>query len=107
MLVIQLSEGHALPTSKLKDSGNPLGKAVFYYTSPWKIVFSYVCLGSTFLLKFILFTQFFVDHIQVTQSILFQRVSWDITRFSWLYLAAPLSTPPYLQPHATFYRLEL
>jgi len=40
-------------------------KVVFYHTSQWKIVLSYVCLGHTLLFEFILSTQFSVHHIQV------------------------------------------
>ena len=70
-----------------------LAKKVFYHTSQWKIVFSYVCLGRTLLFEFILSTQFFMHHIQVLRKIsFFSSPSLDIIQFKELYLATLFSS---------------
>jgi len=67
-------------------------KVVFYHTSHWKIVFSYVCLGRTLLFEFIpslsslciILSKFYANFP------FFSLQSLDITRFKRLYVAALL-----------------
>ena len=92
-------------------------KVVFYHSSQWKIVFSYVCLGRTLLFEFILSTQFSVHHIiQVLCKISFSLNHHEISLESQSCLVvlcqdpSPLSIPPlfpvlcYLLPTCWNYR---
>ena len=75
-------------------------KVVFYHASRWKIVFSYLCLGPTFLFEFILSTQFSVHPIQVLRKIFFSPLHHKISLENLSCLAvlcqdpSPLSIPP-------------
>jgi len=74
-------------------------KVVFYHSSQWKIVFSYVCLVRTLLFEFILSTRFSVHHIQVLCKISFSLNHHDISLESQSCLVvlcqdpSPLSIP--------------
>jgi len=75
-------------------------KVVFYHTSQWKIVFSYVCLGRTLLFEFILSTQFSINHIQVLCKISCSLSHHEISLENQSCLVvlcqdpSPLSIPP-------------
>ena len=103
------------PPNGSKTPSNASLAAVFYHTSRWTIVLSYICLDCTLLFEFILSTQFFVCHIQVLRKISLSPphhgISLDFTAYVWPPPCAktPLlfPHPPYFQPHATPSLLEL
>jgi len=88
-------------------------KVVFYHSSQWKIVYSYVCLERTLLFEFILSTQFSVHHIQVLCKISFSLNHYEISLESQLCLVglcqdpSPFPSPLYFLPCAAPYLLEL
>ena len=88
-------------------------KVVFYHSSQWKIVLSYVCLGRALLFGFVLSTQPPAHHTQVLCTISFSLNPHEISLESQSRLVvlcqdpSALSIPLYFQPGATPYLLEL